>query len=243
MDLWLSLFNLWRLLIGDEKEPQPPVKLSTETDAIFAQRLATHIASADVVSFRERQSITKGLLGMAVHSSDLIHFMGISDPALVWKALENKYQATIGIRFTRLMGRVFDLPKASDSDSLTHSIKEITDIKAQFKAIESTEWKCNEYTLVQALLPLMRTLGNSPLKVSSIRSGTRNSTTQVLDQTTHTPTILPWRRELPSQASSLNVRNRRSLISPRVTSGSFRGALHVAPASALDTFGTTAAPA
>jgi hypothetical protein len=152
MDLWLSLFNLWRLLIGDEKEPQPPVKLSTETDVIFAQRLATHIASADVVSFRERQSITKGLLGMAVHSSDLIHFMGISDPALVWKALENKYQATIGIRFTRLMGRVFDLPKASDSDSLTHSIKEITDIKAQFKAIESTEWKCNEYTLVQALL-------------------------------------------------------------------------------------------
>lgn len=152
MDLWLSLFNLWRLLIGDEKEPQPPTKLATESDATFAQRVATHDASADVVSFRERQSITKGLLGMAVHSSDLIHFTGISNPALVWKALENKYQATISIRFTRLMGHVFDLPKASDSDSLAQSIKEITDIKAQFKAIESIEWKCNEYTLVQALL-------------------------------------------------------------------------------------------
>jgi hypothetical protein len=110
------------------------------------------IPTADVVSFCERQSITNGLLGMAVHSSNLIHFMGISNPALVWKALENKYQATIGIHFTRLMGCVFDLLKASGSDSLMHSIKEITDIKAQFKAIESTEWKCNEYTLVQALL-------------------------------------------------------------------------------------------
>jgi hypothetical protein len=50
------------------------------------------------------------------------------------------------------MGRIFDLPKASDSDSLTKTIKEITDIKAQFKVIESLEWKCNEYTLVQALL-------------------------------------------------------------------------------------------
>ncbi|KAG2742846.1 hypothetical protein P692DRAFT_20821964 [Suillus brevipes Sb2] len=89
---------------------------------------------------------------MAVHSSDLIHFTGISDPALVWKALENKYQATIGICFTRLMGRIFDLPKASDSDSLVQSIKDITDIKAQFKAIKLIEWKCNEYTLVQALL-------------------------------------------------------------------------------------------
>jgi hypothetical protein len=87
-----------------------------------------------------------------VHSSSLIHFTGISDPALVWKALENKYQATISIRFTHLMGRIFDLPKASDSDSLAQLIKEITDIKAQFKAIESIEWKCNEYTLVQALL-------------------------------------------------------------------------------------------
>ncbi|KAG1804323.1 uncharacterized protein BJ212DRAFT_1486746 [Suillus subaureus] len=152
MDLWLSLFNLWRLLIGDEKEPQLPIKLSTESDAIFAQQLATHIASVDVMSFCERQSITKGLLRMAVHSSNLIHFTGVSDPALVWKVLENKYQATISIHFTRLMGHVFDLPKASDSDSLTLSIKEVTDIKAQFKAIESTEWKCNEYTLVQALL-------------------------------------------------------------------------------------------
>jgi len=50
------------------------------------------------------------------------------------------------------MGRVFDLPKASDSESLTMTVKEITDIKAQFKVIESVEWKCNEYTLVQALL-------------------------------------------------------------------------------------------
>jgi len=152
MDLWLSLFNLWHLLIGDKKELQPPPKLATESDATFAQWVATHNASADIISFCEWQSITKGLLGMAVHSSDLIHFMGISDPALVWKALKNKYQATIGIRFTCLMGRIFDLLKASDSDSLVQSIKEITDIKAQFKAIKSIEWKCNEYTLVQALL-------------------------------------------------------------------------------------------
>jgi hypothetical protein len=53
MDLWLSLFNLWRLLIGDEKEPQPPTRLATESDAAFAQRVATHNASADVVSFHE----------------------------------------------------------------------------------------------------------------------------------------------------------------------------------------------
>jgi hypothetical protein len=89
---------------------------------------------------------------MAVHSSDLIHFTGVTDPATVWKALEDKYQASVGIRFTSLMGRVFDLPKAADSDSLTKTIKEIMDIKAQFKVIESTEWKCNEYTLVQVLL-------------------------------------------------------------------------------------------
>jgi hypothetical protein len=37
MDLWLSLFNLWHLLIGDEKEPQPPPKLATESDETFAQ--------------------------------------------------------------------------------------------------------------------------------------------------------------------------------------------------------------
>lgn len=152
MDLWLSLFNLWRLLTGDEKGPQRPIKGATETDSDFNKRLATHDASADVISFRERQSITKGLLGMAVHSSDLIHFTGVTDPATIWKALEDKYQASVGIRFTSLMGRIFDLSKASDSDSLTKTIKEITDIKAQFKVIESAEWKCNEYTLVQALL-------------------------------------------------------------------------------------------
>ncbi|OJA09501.1 hypothetical protein AZE42_11265 [Rhizopogon vesiculosus] len=183
MDLWLSLFNLWRLITGDEKGPQPPikgptesnadfaqrlatydppVKGPTESNADFAQRLATHDASVDVTSFHKCQSIAKGLLGMAVHSSDLIHFTGVTNPALIWKALEDKYQATVGIRFTCLMGRVFDLPKASDSESLTTTVKEITDIKAQFKeimdikaqfkVIESVEWKCNEYTLVQALL-------------------------------------------------------------------------------------------
>lgn len=152
MDLWLSLFNLWRLLTGDEKGPQCPVKSTTESDNDFNKRLTAHNTSADVISFRERQSITKGLLGMAVHSSDLIHFAGATDPATIWKALEDKYQASVGIRFTNLMGRIFDLPKASDSDSLTKTIKEITDIKAQFKVIESIEWKCNEYTLVQALL-------------------------------------------------------------------------------------------
>jgi len=89
---------------------------------------------------------------MAVHSSDLIHFMGVTDPATVWKALEDKYQALVGICFMSLMSHVFDLPKAANSDSLTKTIKEITDIKAQFKVIESMEWKCNEYMLVQALL-------------------------------------------------------------------------------------------
>ncbi|OJA14513.1 hypothetical protein AZE42_13195 [Rhizopogon vesiculosus] len=89
---------------------------------------------------------------MAVHLSNLIHFTGVTNPALIWKALEDKYQATVGIRFTHLMGRVFDLPKASDSESLMMTVKEIMDIKAQFKVIESVEWKCNEYTLVQALL-------------------------------------------------------------------------------------------
>ncbi|KAG2747583.1 hypothetical protein P692DRAFT_20875266 [Suillus brevipes Sb2] len=152
MDLWLSLFNLWRLLSGDEKGPPHPTRSTTETEADFNKRLAAHDASADVISFRERQSITKGLLGMTVHSSDLIHFTGVTDPAAIWKALEDKYQASVGIRFTSLMGRIFDLPKASDSDSLTKTIKEITDIKAQFKVIESIKWKCNEYTLVQALL-------------------------------------------------------------------------------------------
>lgn len=152
MDLWLSLFNLWRLVTGDEMGPKSPARLTNESDATFAQRLATHDASAEVISFHERQSIAKGLLGMAVHSSDLIHFTGVTNPALIWKALENKYQATVGIRFTRLMGRIFDLPKATDSVSLTTTVKEITDIKAQFKVIESIEWTCNEYTLVQALL-------------------------------------------------------------------------------------------
>ncbi|KAG2039887.1 hypothetical protein BDR03DRAFT_1008568 [Suillus americanus] len=131
MDLWLSLFNLWRLLSGDEKGPPRPMKSTTETDADFNKHLATHDA---------------------IHSSDLIHFMGVADPATIWKALEDKYQASVGIHFTSLMGRVFYLPKASDSDSLAKTIKEITDIKAQFKVIESAEWKCNKYTLVQALL-------------------------------------------------------------------------------------------
>ncbi|KAG2033077.1 hypothetical protein BDR03DRAFT_1014635 [Suillus americanus] len=139
MDLWLLLFNLWHLLSGDEKGPPCPTKSTTETDTDFNKRLATHDASADVISFREHQSITKGLLGMAVHSSDLIHFMGVADPATIWKALEDKYQASVGIHFTSLMGCVFYLPKASDSDSLTKTIKEITDIKAQFKVIESAE--------------------------------------------------------------------------------------------------------
>ncbi|KAG2156747.1 uncharacterized protein EDB93DRAFT_1246938 [Suillus bovinus] len=152
MDLWLSLFNLWCLLSGDEKGPPCPIKSSTETDVDFNKRLATHDVSSDVISFRECQSITKGLLGMAVHSSDLIHFTGVVDLAAIWKALEDKYQASVGIHFTSLMGHIFDLPKASDSDSLTKTIREITDIKAQFKVIESLEWKCNEYTLVQALL-------------------------------------------------------------------------------------------
>jgi hypothetical protein len=89
---------------------------------------------------------------MVVHSSDLIHFTGITDPATVWKVLEDKYQASVGIHFMSLMGCVFDLPKAADSDSLTKTIKEIMDIKVQFKVIESMEWKCNEYMLIQALL-------------------------------------------------------------------------------------------
>jgi hypothetical protein len=152
MDLWLSLFNLWHLISGDEKGPPRPTKSTTETDVDFNKHLTTHDVSADVISFQERQCITKGLLGMAVHSSDLIHFMGVADPAIIWKALEDKYQVSVGIHFMSLMGRVFDLPKASDSDSLTKTIKEITDIKAQFKVIESLEWKCNEYTLIQALL-------------------------------------------------------------------------------------------
>ncbi|KAG0706779.1 hypothetical protein DFH29DRAFT_995648 [Suillus ampliporus] len=137
MDLWLSLFNLWCLLTGDKKGLQCTAKDANESDADLNQCLT---------------SITKGLLGMTVHSSDLIHFMGATDPAIIWKALDNKYKASVGIHFTSLMGCIFDLPKASDSDSLTNIIKEITDIKAQFKVIKLTEWKCNEYTLIQALL-------------------------------------------------------------------------------------------
>ncbi|KAF8834702.1 hypothetical protein BDN67DRAFT_1016232 [Paxillus ammoniavirescens] len=152
MDLWLSLFNLWRLLTGKEKGLQPPSKAALESDADFDVRLATFDVSADVSNFRECQSITKGLLGMAVHPSDLIHFHGASNPATIWKALETKYQPAVGICFTRLMGRVFELTKASDSGSLTVAIQEISDIKAQFKVIKSAEWRCNEYTLVQALL-------------------------------------------------------------------------------------------
>ncbi|KAG1807165.1 uncharacterized protein BJ212DRAFT_1303616 [Suillus subaureus] len=78
--------------------------------------------------------------------------MGVTDPATVWKALEDKYQASVSICFMSLMGHVFDLPKAANSDSLTKTIKEIMDIKAQFKVIESMEWKCNKYMLIQALL-------------------------------------------------------------------------------------------
>ncbi|KAG1809364.1 uncharacterized protein BJ212DRAFT_1484484 [Suillus subaureus] len=177
MDLRLSLFNLWRLLTGDEKGPQHPSKSPTESDNDFNKCLTTHDASVDIVSFQECQSITKGLLSMAVHSSDLIHFTGATDPATIWKALEDKYQVSVSIHFMSLMGHVFDLHQqitlplwalyssvqkgpscgqpffgASDSDSLTNTIKEITDIKAQFKVIKSVEWKCNEYTLVQALL-------------------------------------------------------------------------------------------
>jgi hypothetical protein len=83
MDIWLSLFNLWCLLTGDEKGPQRPIKGAIEMDSDFNKHLATHDVIADVISFRERQSITKGLLSMAVHSSDLIHFTSVTNPATI----------------------------------------------------------------------------------------------------------------------------------------------------------------
>ncbi|KAG2068681.1 hypothetical protein BDR04DRAFT_1119649 [Suillus decipiens] len=123
MDLWLLLFNLWRLITSDEK---------------------AYDASADAISFQECQSIIKGLLGMVVYSSDLIHFVGATDPATIWKVLEDKYQASVSICFMTLMGHVFDLPKASNSNSLTKAIEEITDIKL---ILHSTDANARKLTL------------------------------------------------------------------------------------------------
>jgi len=48
MDLWLSLFNLWHLLTGDEKGPQCQSEGTTETDKDFNTHLAAHDVSAEV---------------------------------------------------------------------------------------------------------------------------------------------------------------------------------------------------
>lgn len=168
--MWLVTYNLWDLLTGKEKSPKPSAKRSDETDADYGSRIFAFDSSAEATLFRERQNVTKGLLGMSVDPGELVHFVGVTDPSTIWKTLEEKYLACTGVCFTRLMARVFDLPKTQDSTMLANNVKEITEIRSGFKQIESGEWKCNEYTLIQALLrslpdyysPLIQLILQSP---------------------------------------------------------------------------------
>lgn len=152
VEMWLATFNLWNILTGKERPPQPPAKRSDETDIDYAARVLSFDASAEASFFRERQNVTKGLLGMAVHPGEVVHFVGITDPSVIWKTLEEKYLACTGVRYVQLLARVFELPKAQDSTTLASNIKEMTEIRSGFKQIESGEWRCSEYTLIQGLL-------------------------------------------------------------------------------------------
>ncbi|KAH7918846.1 hypothetical protein BV22DRAFT_1051463 [Leucogyrophana mollusca] len=127
VELWLVTCNLLDLLVGKEKALMLSAKAANKTDADYASQVLAFDVSAEARLFRECQGIIKGLSAMAVQSSEIVHFVGVTDPLITWKTLEDKYQACT----------------AHDSVSLASGVEEITEIQSGFKQIELGKLICN----------------------------------------------------------------------------------------------------
>jgi hypothetical protein len=185
--MWAGGIGLWPYVSGDELEPSPPAPLM-DPDQNIIQR-EKH--DERVKLYKQRRLLALSALSTAIDAQDFVYLRDIDDPHIAWVALEKKYLPQKAIRFNQYLDRLFTLPKAHDSVSITETMQTLIVLKSDLAALSlaptpapsttsattsTTPAKQDEYKIPDAIFVhiLLRALPDyyDPLRQTLVNSDT-----------------------------------------------------------------------
>jgi hypothetical protein len=141
--------------------------------------------------YKQHRLLALSALSTAIDAQDFVYLRDIDDPHIAWVALEKKYLPQKAIRFNQYLDRLFTLPKAHDSVSITETMQTLIVLKSDLAALSlaptpapsttsattsTTPAKQDEYKIPDAIFVhiLLRALPDyyDPLRQTLVNSDT-----------------------------------------------------------------------
>lgn len=133
---WAGDLGLWPYINGDEQEPSPPTQLSESDPDRNIIRKEAHDVEAK--KFKQRRLVALSALSTAIDIQDFVYLRDTDDPHTGWTSLANKHLPQKAIRFNQYLGRLFSIPKAHDSASISHTFQLLVALKAELTALATS---------------------------------------------------------------------------------------------------------
>jgi transposase InsO family protein len=132
--MWAGGLGLWSYISGEEQEPSPPAPLSDADQNIIRQE--KHQERVKI--FKQRRLLALSALSTAIDAQDFVYLRDVADPHDGWTSLANKYLPQKTIRFNQYLDRLFTIPKAHDSPSISQTLQMLVLLKADLAALASS---------------------------------------------------------------------------------------------------------
>jgi hypothetical protein len=88
--------------------------------------------------FEQRRLLALSALSTAIDAQDFVYLCDADDPHTAWTSLANKYLPKKTICFNQYLERLFTIPKAHDSSSISQTLQTIVVLKADLAALASS---------------------------------------------------------------------------------------------------------
>jgi hypothetical protein len=132
--MWAGGLGIWSYISGEEQEPSPPAPLSDPDQNII--RNEKHAEKVKI--FKQRRLLALSALSTAIDAQDFVYLRDVNDPLVGWTSLANKYLPQKTIRFNQHLDRLFTIPKAHDSISISQTLQMLVVLKADLAALANS---------------------------------------------------------------------------------------------------------
>ena len=128
--------NLWEIVKGSEKQPQRTAVASTSTSgddaaqtaATEAETAATAEYNQKLEDFVQRSKKARSTIGASISASIMVYIEGMTDPAEMWRVLEQKYNPRTQTTLFQII-RQFMNVKMGEGDNMEKHLQTVQTLK------------------------------------------------------------------------------------------------------------------
>jgi hypothetical protein len=88
--------------------------------------------------FKQCRLLALSAISTAIDAQDFVYLRDVTDPHDGWTSLANKYLPQKTIRFNQYLDRLFTIPKAHNSSSISQTLRTLVLLKADLAALASS---------------------------------------------------------------------------------------------------------